>query len=296
MTGSGKRGQILKEDVRGRAEAKAPADEPAPAPRAVRRIIAAGTRPRPHARTDAPVPPSVGAQRRGTRGARAHDAAAPDHRAAPQGRAEHRRHPDDVQRRRHERGDEVAQRIQGDVREAPRREAGLHGLLREGLPAGAEGGSRGQRRDRRRRDRLQELLPHRRRRRHRPRPRRAGGARGRPHEPRRDRDAGDGFRQAGARRQARHRGHAGRHLHHHQRRRLRLAHVDANSQCASIGYPRHAPHRGASRGARRPGRGTADDVPRPQLRPPYRRRPEAVAFLVRVKECLEDPQRFLLEL
>ena len=50
-------------------------------------------------------------------------------------------------------------------------------------------------------------------------------------------------------------------------------HVDADSQCASIGYPRHASHRGASRGARRPGRGAADDVPRPQLRSPHRRRP-----------------------
>ena len=67
------------------------------------------------------------------------------------------------------------------VREAPRREARLHGLLREGLHPGAEGDPGGQRRDRRRRHRLQELLPHRRRRRHRPGPGRAGGARGRPH-------------------------------------------------------------------------------------------------------------------
>ena len=73
-------------------------------------------------------------QRRGARRARADDEAAPDHRAAPQGRAEHRRHADDVQRRRHERGDDAAQRVQGRVREAPRREARLHGLLREGLP------------------------------------------------------------------------------------------------------------------------------------------------------------------
>ena len=49
-------------------------------------------------------------------------------------------------------------------------------------------------------------------------------------------------------------------------------HVDADPQCASVGYPRHASHRGASRGARRPGRGAADDVPGPQLRSPHRRR------------------------
>ena len=39
------------------------------------------------------------------RGARADDAAAPDHRAPPEGGAEHRRHADDLQRGRHERGD-----------------------------------------------------------------------------------------------------------------------------------------------------------------------------------------------
>ena len=58
------------------------------------------------------------------------------------------------------------------------------------------------------------------------------------------------LRQARARRQARHRGHAGRHLHHHQRRRLRLADVDADPQRAAVGHPRHAPHRGAAGGAR----------------------------------------------
>src|SRR5437868_2331002 len=47
----------------------------------------------------------------GTRGARAHDAAAPDHRAASQGCAEHRRHAHDLQRGRHERGDAPARPI-----------------------------------------------------------------------------------------------------------------------------------------------------------------------------------------
>ena len=58
------------------------------------------------------------------------------------------------------------------------------------------------------------------------------------------------LRPAGARRQAHHRGDAGRHLHHLQRRRLRLAAVDADPQRAAVGHPRHAPHRGARRGAR----------------------------------------------
>ena len=53
------------------------------------------------------------------------------------------------------------------VREEARREARLHGLLRERLRRGAEGNPGRQRRDRRRRHRLQELLRHRRRGRHR---------------------------------------------------------------------------------------------------------------------------------
>ena len=63
------------------------------------------------------------------------------------------------------------------VREAARRQARLHGLLRAGLRRGAEGHPRRQRRDRRRRHHLQELLSHRHRGRHREGPRRAGGAR-----------------------------------------------------------------------------------------------------------------------
>ena len=59
----------------------------------------------------------------------------------------------------------------------PRREARLHGLLRARLRAGAEGNPRRQRRDRRHRPHLQELLSHRRRGRHREGPGRAGGAR-----------------------------------------------------------------------------------------------------------------------
>ena len=205
--------------------------------------------------TTVPVPVhadacAFGCQRCGARGTRAHDAPAPDHRAAPQGCAEHRRHAHHVQRRGHERDHEAAQRVQGAVREAPSREAGLHGLLREGLHPGAARGAGRQRRDRRPGHHLQELLPHRRRRRHRQGAGGAGGARGRPHVARRDRADDRRLRQARPRGQALDRGDAGRHLHHLQRRRLRLAAVDADPQRAAVGHPRHAPHRGARRGAR----------------------------------------------
>ena len=93
-----------------------------------------------------------------------------------------------------------------------------------------------------------------------------------------------------------HRGDAGRHLHHHQWRHLRLADVDADPQRAAVRHPRHAQDPGAAGGGRRQDRGAADDVSRALLRPPHRRRPEAVTFLVRVKEVLEDPQRLVLDL
>ena len=60
---------------------------------------------------------------------------------------------------------------------------------------------------------------------------------------------------------------------HHQRRRLRLAAVDADPQPAAERHPRDARHPGAPGGARRPGRHPADDVPGADLRPPPRRRP-----------------------
>ena len=69
----------------------------------------AGRRSRRRVQMRAPSP----RRRRRARGARADDAAAPDHRAAPEGGAEHRRHADDLQRGRHERGDGAAQPVQG---------------------------------------------------------------------------------------------------------------------------------------------------------------------------------------
>ena len=59
------------------------------------------------------APRALGAERCGARGAGEDDAAAPDHRPPPEGRPEHRRHADDVQRGGHERDHGAAQRIQG---------------------------------------------------------------------------------------------------------------------------------------------------------------------------------------
>ena len=160
IAGSGKRGQVLKGDVLGGARRR-------PRLPSRRRPLLQPCQSRAH---DDPG-------RRGARGARAPDQAAPDDRAAPQGGAEHRRHADDLQRGRHDRGDGAAGQVQRRFREEARREARLHGLLRQSLRPGAEGDPRRQRRDRRRRSRLQELLSPRHRRRHGQGPRRAGGAR-----------------------------------------------------------------------------------------------------------------------
>ena len=95
---------------------------------------------------------------------------------------------------------------------------------------------------------LQELLPHRCRGRHRQGPGGAGGARLRSEIARRDREGDRRFRPPRARRRAQDRGDAGRHLHHLQRRRLRLADVDADPQRAAVGHPRHAQDPGAPGG------------------------------------------------
>ena len=81
------------------------------------------------------------------------------------------------------------------------------------------------------------------------------------------------FGRKAPRRQAHARRPAGRHLHHHQRRRLRLAAVDADPQPAAERHPRHAHDPEAAGGGRRQGRDPADDVPGALLRPPHRRRP-----------------------
>ena len=171
------------------------------------------------------------------------------------------------------------------VREEARGQARAHGLLRQGrvqalkdIPAvNAEiDGDR---------HRLQELLPYRRCRRHRARPvvpvlRDADrmslaeietaiadfGARAREGK------LGTG-------------GDARRHLHHLQWRHLWLAALDPDPERAAIRYSRHAPHRGACRGARRADRGAADDVSRALLRSSPRRRQRGRHLPGRIKEA-----------
>ena len=90
-----------------------------------------------------------------------------------------------------------------------------------------------------------------------------------------------------------------RHLHDLEWRRLRLAAVDADPQSAASGHPRHAQDREA---ADRCGRGDRQVEIRPMMYVAlsYDHRMvdgrEAVTFLVRVKECIEDPQRLLFEI
>ncbi len=87
-----------------------------------------------------------------------------------------------------------------------------------------------------------------------------------------------GFREKGARRKAGDRRPRRRHLYDHERRRLRLAVVDADPQSAAIRHSRHAQDRAAAGGGPRvePGdrrhRDPADDVCGANLRPPRRRR------------------------
>ena len=87
----------------------------------------------------------------------------------------------------------------------------------------------------------------------------------------------------------------GRHLHHHQRRRLRLAAEHADPQPAAGRHPRSARDQGT------PGGVNGQVVVRPMMyiALTYDHRivdgSEAVRFLVRVKELVEDPGALLLE-
>src|SRR2546430_1375776 len=87
--------------------------------------------------------------RRGSQGRARQDVAhPPDDRQAFEGSPEHRGDADDVQRRRHDRGDRCSHPLQGSVREEARHPLGLHGLLREGLRARSQGRAIGQRQPR----------------------------------------------------------------------------------------------------------------------------------------------------
>ena len=157
----------------------------------------------------------------------------------------------------------LRERTQGGFREEARRAAGLHVVLRQGLHRRPEGAAGGQRRDRGRRPRLQELLRHRRRRRH------AATAWScrccatptRSTSPSIEKGIGDLGRKARDGKLVDRRPDR-RHLHDLQRRRLRLADVDADPQPAAVGHPRHAQDPAAADGRRRRDQGAADDVPR----------------------------------
>ena len=190
-----------------------------------------------------------------------------------------------------------AQRVQGPVREAPRREARLHGLLREGLHPGAEGGPGRQRRDRRRttsstRTTTTSASPS--------APRRAWSCRwcARPTACRWPRSSRRSPTSASARATASSPSRTCRAAPSPSptaastarccRRRSSTRRSRASSACT------------ASRSA--PWCADGQIVARPMmyLALSYDHRivdgKDAVTFLVRVKECLEDPQRFLLDL
>jgi 2-oxoglutarate dehydrogenase E2 component (dihydrolipoamide succinyltransferase) len=103
-------------------------------------------------------------------------------------------------------------------------------------------------------------------------------------------------RHPGARRQAVDGRDAGRHLHHLERRGLRLADVQPDPEPAAVGHPRHAQDPGAADG----GQGGDRGRPMMYLALSYDHRivdgKGAVTFLVRVKEALEDPRRLLMDL
>ena len=65
---------------------------------------------------------------------------------------------------------------------------------------------------------------------------------------------------------------------------------------APVRHPGHAQDPAAPHGDRRQGRNPPHDVSGAQLRPPPRGWQEAVTFLVKVKDALEDPQRLLLDI
>ena len=119
----------------------------------------------------------------------------------------------------------------------------------------------------------------------------------RPARLRRDREGDRRAGREGPRRQDRRRRPAGRHVHDHQRRRLRLAAVARRSSTR-----RRAAILGMHAIQKRPVAVDDQVVIRPMmyLALTYDHRlidgREAVQFLVRVKECVENPERLLLEI
>ena len=244
VQGTGRDGRIMKDDVRqGRGR---------------RRLC--GAAPPSSAPAAAPARPGPGRGRR-ARGAGQDDPPAPDHRPPPEGRAEHRRDPDHLQRGGHVGGDGAAQRVQGP---SSRRstactlgfmsfftKACVH-ALKEVPEVNAEIDGN---------DIVYKNFVH------------MGVAAGTPQglvvPVIRDADQMSfaaiekAIAEMGAsapRRQADDGRDAGRHVHHLQRRRLRLADVVADPEPAAVGHPRHAQDPGPPGGGERRDRDPPDDV------------------------------------
>jgi 2-oxoglutarate dehydrogenase E2 component (dihydrolipoamide succinyltransferase) len=173
---------------------------------------------------------------------------------------------------------------------------GFMGFFTKAVTHALQGNPGGQCRDRRHRHHLQELLPCRRCCGHRQGPGRAGGARCRPDGHCRHREGNRPAWPCCARWRTVDGRHAGRHLHHLQWRRLRLADVLADPEFAAVGHSRHAQDPGAPDGVG----GQVVIRPMMYLALSYDHRivdgKEAVTFLVRVKDSLEDPERLVLDL
>ncbi len=243
VSGSGEAGRITKRDVVERLAppaaavpaapaATSPARAPAPSKPAVAPAAAAGRRPRAEERVRMSQAPA-------------------DDRAQSRRGAAHGRDADDVQRGRHDRGHGAPRTAQAGVQGAPRRRPGHRVVLRQGQCRRAPGLSSPERRDSGRGDGAQALST----------TSASPSARLRGWSCRccatpsrcRSREIEHGIRDFAGKAQERHadaRGSARRHVHHHQRRRLRIAAEHADPESAAGRHSRSAQDRGSARGGR----------------------------------------------
>ncbi len=126
-------------------------------------------------------------------------------------------------------------------------------------------------------------------------PRCPGRARCRSERLRPDREGHRRTRRQGPGWQACHGRHAGRHLHHLERRRLWQPHVLAHPEPAAVRQSSACTRSGSPRGGRRTDRDPPDDVSGVSYDHRIVDGKGAVTFLVRVKEALEDPRRLLMD-
>ena len=175
--------------------------------------------------------------------------------------------------------------------------ARLHVVLRQGVDRGPQGVPRGQRPDRGQRDRLPQLLRHRRGREHRAGLMVPGDPRRRPPVLRGDREGHRGVRRQGPRGDDR-----GRRPPAAGTFTITNGGIFGSLLSTPILNPPQSGILGMHAIKKRPVAvddqvvDPPDDVPGPLLRPPHHRRPKAVSFLVRVKECIENPERLMLEI